>query len=252
MAVDEAILRSVVAGDVPLTLRVYSWTAPALSLGYFQKIERSGIDLSYCNDMGIVLVRRPTGGKAVLHGHDVTFSVALREDDLPSDLRSIKLSHEWIMRGVVEGMRLMGLQAELGPADKLREGVASGDCFARVAECDVRFGTQKIAGAAQVRKWGGLLEQGSIPVEPPDVEPARVFGYRNIGHASGSPFPCRTSRTQVQQAIILGFQALFGSTPKQSCLTEYELSVAGELERLKYAAEEWTYRRGIIRIDNSM
>ncbi|HUV04203.1 MAG TPA: lipoate--protein ligase family protein, partial [Armatimonadota bacterium] len=100
MAADEAILRACADGVVRPTLRLYSWQRPAISVGLFQSIERSRIDIQYCHDAGIELVRRPTGGRAVLHGHDLTFSIALHECRIPNSFKKVLASHMWLMGGI--------------------------------------------------------------------------------------------------------------------------------------------------------
>nr|NIO41331.1 lipoate--protein ligase family protein [Burkholderiales bacterium] len=175
MAVDEAIMRAHVGGKCLPTLRLYGWERPAVSLGYFQKLDEDNLDLAYCHEAGISLVRRLTGGRAVLHGHDLTFSIVVRDNELPDDRRGLLKSHRWLVGGVVAALRNMGLDARLGMAGRSTGIMQSADCFAHAAACDVVVGKRKVAGAAQVRKSGVILEQGSMPFRRPAVEPARLF-----------------------------------------------------------------------------
>ena len=243
MAIDEAMLRACADGKSPPTLRLYGWERPAISLGYFQSVERTRIDTQYCRDAGIELVRRLTGGRAVLHGHDLTFSIAIRQGEIPDGFKSVISSHAWLMGGILAGLRLLGVEAEIGPADhgRSRSG-ESADCFAHVAQCDIRVGAEKAAGAAQVRKWGALLEQGSIPCALPRVDYGRVFGGGDSGLQTERLAALEVSRERLEEAVIRGFQEFLDVDLEPATLSRSELELATELEKNKYAADEWTYR----------
>ncbi|MEW5933385.1 MAG: biotin/lipoate A/B protein ligase family protein, partial [Bacillota bacterium] len=109
MAVDEAIMLAHARGEVPPTLRFYGWRPPALSLGYAQKAERE-VDLEACRRAGVDVVRRPTGGRAVLHDREVTYSVVISTALFPG---SVVETYRRLSAGLVEGLRLLGLQAEV-------------------------------------------------------------------------------------------------------------------------------------------
>ncbi len=249
MAVDEAILTAYTAEEVPPTIRLYSWTRPAVSLGYHQMLERSRLDLEYCRDAGIELVRRPTGGRAVLHGHDLTFSICADDARLPQEYRGVAGSHVWLMRGIVSGFAKLGIDAEIGPLNRSGSGAQSNtDCFAHVAECDVRTmdGT-KIAGAAQVRKPHGFLEQGSVPHTVPTVDYGRVFGGIDVSQQ----YILDAIPTEViRQAVVEGFSESLGIDFEIWDLADCEAEMARDLAVGKYASADWTYSRGCI--DKSM
>jgi len=244
MAADEAILRAHVDGKVPPTLRLYGWEKPAVSLGYFQSMEGARIDVEYCRDAGIEIVRRPTGGRAVLHGHDLTFSISLDERQIADGFRSVLGSHLWLMGAVVAGLRMLGLEAEIGPANGRAELRDSADCFAHVAECDVRVGREKVAGAAQVRRLGGVLQQGSMPCAVPAVEAARVFGHTNTGLRENGYLLAGAARRDIEQALVQGFEDALQVSFVEGTLTGDEIELALQLQGEKYASPEWTYRRG--------
>ncbi|MHB0912853.1 MAG: lipoate--protein ligase family protein [Armatimonadota bacterium] len=238
MAVDEAIFRACARGEVPPTIRIYGWTGPSISIGKLQRLRPGQIDLDYCREAGVELVRRPTGGRAVLHGHDVTFSVAVRIGDLPSGAQSIRASHTWLMAGVVRAMRRLEIEADLGAPDGRTLRMDHGaDCFAHVAECDVRVGESKLAGAAQARKWESLLEQGSLPHAEPLVDPARLFGAEAAPTTAAIP----AARAAIVQALADGFAASMGITTVIDSLTDNEIECARDLEVNKYACPEYTF-----------
>jgi lipoate-protein ligase A len=241
MAIDEAILRACAQAIVPPTIRIYSWQRPSISLGSLQAVTPEEIDLQYCRANGIQVVRRITGGRAVIHGSDVTFSIALRQSDIPHGCSSVIATHRWLMAGIVSGLRLLGFQAELGgefrdPHPAFRNPTA--DCFAHIAECDVRIGRAKAVGAAQTRRFGAVLEQGSIPYAAPGFEVARVFPeappVADTGPLYGSSF------AQIAEAVTRGLQHHLATPLQPAELTSHEIETARELARRVYAADQWT------------
>ena len=253
MAVDEAILRTCTDGEVPPTLRLYGWEKPSVSLGYSQDIERIQIDVQYCRDAGVELVRRLTGGRAVLHGHDLTFSVAVQKHDIQEGFGDVRRSHLWLMGGVRAGLRTLGINAEIGSSGERSLGAAtSADCFAHIAECDIRAGTSKLVGSAQVRRWGGILEQGSIPHLVPPTDYQQVFAKANSHWRPDRSFPSGVSRQTIEEAIVQGFEQTLEVDFEVGTLTDREIGLAFELERNKYASPDWTYRRHSIYVDKRM
>jgi len=160
MAIDEALLHLHVPGQSPPTLRFYQWSPPAVSLGYFQRCH--AIDLHACRDLGLDVVRRITGGRAVLHQDDLTYSViGDSSQGLPS---SLDAAYRLLCKGLLEGFRLLGFEAELG-RDQARS--PHGDvCFVRAAIGDLVYQGRKFVGSAQTWHGASLLQHGSIIMEP--------------------------------------------------------------------------------------
>jgi len=253
MAVDEAMLAAYADGKAPPTIRLYYWATPAVSLGYSQDVRKSRIDLDYCEAVGISVVRRPTGGRAVLHGHDVTFSLVTDDSRIPKAFRGVVGSHLWIIQGVVRAFELLGIRACLGSSGSSRHAeTAGGDCFAHIAECDVRWEHGKCAGAAQARKWGAILEQGSIPHAAPRVDCDRVFS-RRVPMDTEVRFPLQDfSGKSVGDALVNGFSTALCIDLSEMGLTEWEQSLARRLAEEKYASMEWTVNRERPSVDNGM
>jgi len=157
----------------PATLRFFSWEPPAVSLGRFQTLE--GIDTGYARERGWDVVRRPTGGRGVVHHLELTYSIALPPSVLGG--AGVRTSYH-----VLTGLLNTGLQSLIGEAARV-SGPAGGcasrgqaNCFALASECDAVAGGGKLVGSAQVRRGGALLQHGSILL---DAEPdawARIFG----------------------------------------------------------------------------
>lgn len=156
MAVDRAILEDYSVGRAIPTLRIYQWSPPAVSLGYFQR--RHSIDSTACGSRGIDIVRRPTGGRAVLHFNDISYSVVAGScDGIPPSLEG---SYQLISEGLRRAFSTLGFDTELGSASV---GDARSDiCFLTAAAADILYKGKKIAGSAQTRSKDSMLQHGSI------------------------------------------------------------------------------------------
>lgn len=164
MAVDEAMFLAHARGLVPPTLRVYQWLPPALSLGYFQSV--SEVNEGACRQHGIDIVRRPTGGRAVLHAEEITYSVVVAERLIPKG-HSVSESYRILCGGLIEGLERLGVKAEHKEQRQpsgMKAGERSPVCFAEVHRGDLVVKGRKLAGSAQARRDRVLLQHGSIPL----------------------------------------------------------------------------------------
>ncbi len=125
MAIDEAIMIAHREGLVPPTIRFYQWSPPAVSLGYFQDLEKE-IDVDVCQDMRIDIVRRPTGGKAVLHDKELTYSFIIKENH-PLVNDSILETYKKVSGGIIRGLAYLGIKAELVPLGEKLKSTPSGN-----------------------------------------------------------------------------------------------------------------------------
>ncbi|WP_390847926.1 lipoate--protein ligase family protein [Bacillus litorisediminis] len=159
MALDEALLQWNSNGLIPPTLRFYSWKNPSLSLGYFQDL--STIDLEAIKRNNCEIVRRMTGGSAVLHDDELTYSIVISENhpDIPP---SIKEAYLKLSKGLLMGYKQLGIDVEY--SDQLKRDQSSAVCFERPAFYELVFEGKKVSGNAQIRKKGTLLQHGSIPI----------------------------------------------------------------------------------------
>jgi lipoate-protein ligase A len=202
MAVDEALLREI---REPV-LRVYEWSVPAVSLGYFQPAALAG---------GRPFVRRYTGGGLVDHAHDVTYTIVLPRTH-PWLALSMPESYCQIHKGVQAALAACGIASELTP---VAQAVESDACFQKAVPFDIVAGESKLSGAAQRRTREGLLHQGSILL--PD--PARNAGLRT--------------------AFASAFAAQLDLPLATGELTSAEASRAADLERDRYSTEAWNRSR---------
>lgn len=202
MAVDEALLREV---REPV-LRIYEWSVPAVSLGYFQAAALAGER---------PFIRRYTGGGLVDHAHDVTYTLVLPRKHPWMEL-SAPESYCHIHRGVQAALAACGIESDLTPA---AHAVESDACFAKPVRFDIVADERKLSGAAQRRTREGLLHQGSILL--PD--PARNAALRDAFAAAFS--------ARLELAAIPGE------------LTAAESARAADLERDRYATDAWNRSR---------
>src|SRR6266568_985857 len=150
MAVDEVLLDGVATGTAPPTLRFYEWTPPCLSLGYFQPFD---------------VVRRPTGGRAILHDRELTYSIALPASVLGQD-GGVLPSYYRLSLALQDGLRRLGVPATLAPESAGSSAAHGPVCFDRPSAHAILLPGRKLVGSAQMRRGGGLLQHGSILIEP--------------------------------------------------------------------------------------
>jgi lipoate-protein ligase A len=252
MAIDEAILRAVAKGLVPPTLRLYAWAPACLSLGQAQSFGE--VDGEACTARGYTVVRRPTGGRAILHTDELTYSVTAPEDE-PRVQGGIVESYRRLSEGLLEGLRLMGvpgIEAHRPPAEPAQpaNNTAQGPvCFEAPSTYEVTVGGKKLVGSAQVRRESVVLQHGTLPlvgdiaricdvlVSHPD--PARV---RARAATVDSVLGRAVSFDEAAQAVARGMGSVLNLELEPGDLTPQERSWADELRLARYAADEWNRR----------
>ncbi len=192
MAIDEAIFKEVQRSGGPPTIRLYGWLTPAVSIGYFQHVDRE-IDLPACRKGGVTVVRRPTGGKAVYHDDDLTYAVIARENTslFPP---TILETYQVISRCLVRGLHDLGLEAILSAEGRApRKGSLDASCFFVPSLHELLVKGRKICGSAQMRSRGVFLQQGSLLMS---FDPEKTCGV-TLSH--GEP---RARRMQALQGKV--------------------------------------------------
>lgn len=158
MAIDEAILEGVIHGYSPQTVRVYDWDPPTVSLGFHQDIDTQ-IDVEKVIDYGFGIVRRPTGGRAVLHYDEVTYSVIARAEGRFEG--TVMESYKYIAKILSGALRTIGIQVDIENGVK-REQSWSAPCFSSASKYEIHYQGKKLVGSAQMRREGCFLQHGSI------------------------------------------------------------------------------------------
>lgn len=172
MAVDEALARACDEGGPGFPLiRFYWWSVPTLSLGAKERLEEAA-DQQACEELGISLVRRPTGGRSVLHFHEVTYAIIAPIGIQPFQ-SSVEHSYRLIAEAQARGLKALGIELQLTPGGrKVRPRTAGGDsapapgghlpCFAAPSRYELTWRGRKVVGSAQRRLRNAVLQHGSI------------------------------------------------------------------------------------------
>jgi lipoate-protein ligase A len=253
MAVDEAVARCVGGGPCAPTLRLYGWAPPAVSIGYFQRLDAE-VDREACRALGIGWVRRPTGGRAVLHQSEVTYAFAAPEGRIAGGVREV---HRALGEALLEGLRRLGVDAQWAVPDRVHPARASAACFDATSHGEIAVRGRKLVGSAQTRRWGAVLQHGSIPLRLDRDLHARILRPGPGGDAAalrraleeratclGEALGGEPEPEAVAAALAEGFAVRFGVTwEEETAPTAAESSLARRLAEAKYGSEAWNADR---------
>ena len=245
MAVDVALMESVRAGSPPI-LRFYRWSPPCLSLGRNQPAQ-GRYDTAALRERGWEAVRRPTGGRAVLHDRELTYSAVVWENRLGGP----RATYSAINEALVAGLQRLGVRAELQPRGSVRAPVPSLDpCFGEPVEGEVVAGGRKLVGSAQMRERGILLQHGSLLLADDQAPVHELLRRSEPGAAAAADeapacladflTPLPTWSTLVQ-ALVGGWNERFGASVQTDELSAAERQGA-ELHAAHFADPGWTWR----------
>lgn len=250
MAIDEAVLLRHLQGQAPPTLRVFRWTQPAISLGRFQRVERE-ILLDLCERQGIALVRRPTGGRAVYHRDEFTYSfVSSKAYGIPA---GIVAAYAHLAQGLIAALNLLGVSAELSEGRVSKQPSAA--CFASSTQADLTSGGFKLIGSAQVWKEDALLQQGSLPLDDRSAEFYNLLSFADEEARATAlelyremTTPLRTfapaiTWENVASSFQTGFARALQVEFQSGSLTAEEWQLARELVHEKYSQLVWQTER---------
>lgn len=179
MATDEAILLGCAEGESPPTLRLYGWQEPTLSVGYTQDLV-AGVDLERCLDQGVRLVRRPTGGRALMHYRELTYSVTapIPHPCFPSSLRgAFRTVSEALIRSLAKLGIDNAMMASGARVSSVKSVYRSPSCFVSANHCEIVVQGKKLIGSAQRRVRNAFLQHGSIWIESDRVWMNSLFRF---------------------------------------------------------------------------
>jgi lipoate-protein ligase A len=242
MAIDEAMLLAHEAGLTIPTLRLYRWSPPAISLGLLQRIET--INEFACRQLGFDIVRRPSGGGAVLHQHEVTYAIAVDGRICPEG-SSVLATYRWLAQGLIAGLKKLGADASLPDQFRSHRHLTETFCFARLSGADLMVSGRKLGGSAQARRRYFLLQHGSIPLLLETEAIEQIFGAtKHEGFTSLEEVLGRkVLPDEFVEAMVRGFSEALDIAFVASDLTKIELQLAELLFRYKYGTVEWTRER---------
>jgi len=261
MAVDEAVLEAVGKGIVPPTLRLYAWEPPCLSLGYAQPV--ADASLEELTSHGWELVRRPTGGRAILHTDELTYSVIGPNND-PHLAGGILESYSNLSRALLSALHMLDIPAEAQEssanpdASRIERGVENNKnpvCFEIPSNYEITANGKKLVGSAQARRKEGVLQHGSLPLcgdltrvvqvlKFPDDRTQEDAAHRLANRAItaegvlGYPISWETAAG----SFAIAFRDTLNLDLQLSDLTTGERRRAEQLVQEKYTNPEWNYR----------
>jgi len=251
MAVDEAIARIAARDGSPPTLRFYQWRPPTVSLGRHQPVE--DIDIGALKKLGWGLVRRPTGGRAILHTDELTYSVAGPASNPILDGPVLDVYNR-ISEGLLLGLRRLGLDVMKAPPFA-RAGDVSAACFEVPSAYEISVAGKKIIGSAQRRTSGFVLQHGSLPLRGDITRLVDVMTFENEAQRQAFREHLAQRATTLEAALgrevsfweaaavlVDGLNSALGVDFEEGSLSPEELELAHQIEGEKYGSEAWTRR----------
>ena len=258
MAMDEALLNFVSRGEIDPVIRFYTWNPATLSIGYFQRLQKE-IDIDKVKEKGYGLVRRQTGGRGVLHDKELTYSVIVPESH-PNMPSTVTEAYKIISQGLLEGFKNLGFETYFAiprskeERDKLKQPRSS-VCFDAPSWYELVVEGRKIAGSAQTRQKGVILQHGSIlqDIDIDDLFDMFIFKNERLKTKMKENFVQKAvaindisnqhiTLNEMENAFEAGFKKGLNIDFKPLELTKKQKEEVQELEE-KYRSEAWMYRK---------
>lgn len=255
MAIDEALLHWHSVGEINPVLRFYGWKRPSLTFGHFQNVPKT-IDFSGIEKHRCEYVRRLTGGSAVLHDDELTYSIVVSENH-PKIPKSVNEAYYVLTKGLMEGYRNLGIACEFAsPERHSRE--RSAVCFERPAIYELIVDGKKLSGNAQTRMKGVLLQHGSIPMsfdtdmlfdlfhfpsERVRKRQRKAFEHKaiSINDITGK----KHTYEMLKEAFLDGFKKGLHIEIEPMTLTDEQWQYIHYLRETKYATDDWNIERNV-------
>lgn len=259
MALDEALMDWHSDGILPPIVRFYGWEPATLSIGYFQNVEKE-INMEAVKEHNLGFVRRPTGGRGVLHEHELTYSIIVSEDyqDMPA---TVTEAYRVLSEGLLIGFQKLGLNANFSvpDTDKMKSDLKnpkSGVCFDAPSWYELVVEGKKVAGSAQTRQKGVILQHGAILLDLDEDKLVSLFNYpseavkervrRGLPQKAVAINRLRETPATIEEceeAFKDGFAEGLNVNFQPYVLTIEQLDYVKKLEARRYANDEWTYRK---------
>ena len=259
MALDEALLNWHSEKLIPPVIRFYEWNPATLSIGYFQKVNKD-IDLEAVRRQGLGFVRRPTGGRAVLHEHELTYSIIV-DEEYPNMPKTVTEAYRVLSEGVLLGFRNLGLDAyfsvpitEEEQADLKKP--KSAVCFDAPSWYELVVEGRKVAGSAQTRQKGVILQHGAILLDLDEDKLLSVFKFDSEDMREKMRLKLPEKAVAMNRLVdkpftieqcIPAFKAGFEQALKIELipykLTIEQMAYVEQLEKEKYSNDEWNFKK---------
>lgn len=259
MALDQALLEWHSEGLIGPVLRFYEWEPATLSIGYFQSVERE-INMEEVEKHQLGFVRRPTGGRGVLHEHELTYSVIVTESypDMPE---TVTEAYRVISGGVLEGFRNLGLDAHFSIPESEQEKEhlkkpKSAVCFDAPSWYELVVEGKKVAGSAQTRQKGVILQHGAILLSLDEEKLVSLFKFSSEEQRNRMRIGLKEKAVAIDElagrlvtaeesavAFSKGFEKALQMKLVPLVLTDEQIQYVKEIENAKYANDEWTFKK---------
>lgn len=259
MALDEALLDWHSKGEIPPVVRFYQWNPATLSIGYFQSVEKE-INMEQVAKHQLGFVRRPTGGRGVLHEHELTYSIIVSES-YPNMPATVTEAYRVLSEGLLIGFQKLGLDAYFSVPDSEEKrndlkNPKSAVCFDAPSWYELVVEGKKVAGSAQTRQKGVILQHGAILLDLDEDKLVSLFNYpsdavkervrRGLPKKAVAINRIREIPASMEECIVAfksGFEEGLEIEFKPYKLTDVQLNYVKALEARRYANKEWTYRK---------
>jgi lipoate-protein ligase A len=252
MAVDESLLEHTGRGESLPTLRLYAWEPACLSLGYAQPF--ADVDTVRLRERGWDVVRRPTGGRAILHTDELTYSITAPLDE-PRVLGTVLESYNRLAGALVAAVRSLGIPVEMKDHIPGQNGAQGPVCFEVPSAYEITVGGKKLIGSAQARRREGVLQHGTLPLygDLGRITEALVFPDESARAAAAAKLWSRATTVEAvldrkiewktaAQAFVHAFESELNINFERAEISAAENTRAKILMQEKYAHASWTER----------
>jgi len=252
MALDQSILEHIGRGESTPTLRLYAWTPACLSLGHAQPF--ADVDTARLKERGWEVVRRATGGRAILHTDELTYSVIAPSDE-PRVEGSVLESYNRLAQALLRAVKQLEVPVEMKEGKVTESATPNPICFEVPSTYEITVDGKKLIGSAQARKKEGVLQHGSLPLTGDLTRICQALVFENELARENASKRVLARATTVEsalgrevswetaaQAFIHAFEAQLGLNLKRGELSESESKRTEELVKEKYDHPSWTER----------
>lgn len=259
MALDEALLDWHSEGLIPPVIRFYEWEPATVSIGYFQQAARD-INLAAVHEQGLGFVRRPTGGRAVLHEHELTYSIIVTED-YPNMPATVTEAYRVLSEGLLLGFQNLGMEAyfSVPQTEEQQQDLKkpkSAVCFDAPSWYELVVEGKKVAGSAQTRQKGVILQHGAILLKLDLEKLLSVFNFASdeVKEKMRSKLPQKAVAmdTLIDREVTIdecvtafkkGFAEALDISFEPMVLTPEQLNYVEDIEKRKYANDDWNFKK---------
>ena len=259
MALDEALLDWHSEGLMPPIVRFYGWNPATLSIGYFQNVNKE-INMEEVKRHNLGFVRRPTGGRGVLHEHELTYSIIVSED-YPNMPATVTEAYRVLSEGLLIGFQKLGLDAYFSVPDTDEKksdlkNPQSAVCFDAPSWYELVVEGKKVAGSAQTRQKGVILQHGAILLDLDEDKLVSLFNYpseevkkrvrRGLPEKAVAINRLRETPASMEECVEAfksGFAEGLDVNLEPYFLTNEQVEYVEALEKRRYAHDDWTYRK---------